>query len=692
MHKTIRKLFSDDVCDKIENMKILLVGAGGIGSEFLKNIITIGCKNIDIIDMDTIDITNLNRQFLFKKEDVKKYKSLVAKERALKHKKNLNINAYTFDVCTMKSSDIKKYDYVINALDNIKARKYVNKLCIMEKKVLIEAGSTGYNGQVYPIYYNETKCYSCEEKPKNKTFAICTIRQTPSLPEHCVAWGRLIFETFFCKNDNETLIDIKNHIEEESKKRNMDKKEIIIFIFNYLFNDSIKELISLKKDYTTMPTPIHFEFDENIDIFKDENENENKKNANNTDKLNDNKDNINYNKDNINYNKDNINDNKDNINDNKYDGNNSRGEENNQEKENNILKLSSQNIWDKKKCIEMYIKTFLKLYKYLNINKKEEEYLIFDKDDDECINFITAISNIRMLNFCISQKSKFDIQSIAGNIIPAISSTNAIVASLQAFQLIHVIEYFETLKNNNNKKNNISCDDDKEENKINHFNIRNSKAKHVWVKSIVNGNKIFSRGNLVNAEALETPNPNCYICQQPIIHIYIKNFEKMTLYNFVKDICMNELSFLYPFLDKQDRNIFDYDLFQENEDDYLQSLYSSLNDWDIKHDEILILTDFQNNKDQMEIHLKEDPSLETEYFIQQKNVPSKKRKVSYIKQVEGNIDTESVKKKRHILSDEQKETNDESKPTKKRKQDAIKIEEIIIDDEQSDNQNVVLID
>ncbi|CDO65644.1 SUMO-activating enzyme subunit 2, putative [Plasmodium reichenowi] len=694
MHKTIRKLFSDEVCDKIENMRILLVGAGGIGSEFLKNIITIGCKNIDIIDIDTIDITNLNRQFLFKKKDVKEYKSHVAKERALEHKKDLNINAYTFDVCTMKSSDIRKYDYVINALDNIKARKYVNKLCIMEKKVLIEAGSTGYNGQVYPIYYNQTKCYSCEEKPKNKTYAICTIRQTPSLPEHCVAWGRLIFETFFCKNDNETLIDIKNHIEEESKKRNMDKKEIIIFIFNYLFNDTIKELIYLKKDYTTIPIPIHFECDENIiDLF--EYENEHKKNEKNIDKLNDN--------------------NKNNMVDNKYYSNNFNCEETNREKDDNVLMLSSQNIWDKKKCIQMYIKTFLKLYKYLNINKKEQQYLIFDKDDDECINFITSISNIRMLNFSINQKSKFDIQSIAGNIIPAISSTNAIVASLQAFQLIHVIEYFETLKkknkkkinsnkkknsnnsnnnnnnnNNNNYENNASyCDE--EEYKTDLFNIRNSKAKHVWVKSIVNGNKIFSRGNLVNAEPLEIPNPNCYICQQPTIHIYIKNFDKMTLYNFVKDICMNELSFLYPFLDKDDRNIFDYDLFQENDDDYIQNLYASLNYWNIKHDEILLLTDFQNNNDQLEMHLKEDPSLETEYFIQQKKVPSKKRNITYM-HGEGNMDTESVKKKKHILSDEHKETNDEKQPTKKRKQDSIKVEEIIIDDEESDNQNVVLID
>ncbi|CRG97007.1 SUMO-activating enzyme subunit 2, putative [Plasmodium gallinaceum] len=648
MHKTIRKIFDSKICDKIENMKILLVGAGGIGSEFLKNIITIGCKNIDIIDIDTIDITNLNRQFLFKKKDVKKYKSVVAKERALKYNKNLNINAYTFDVCIMKSSDIKKYDYIINALDNIKARKYVNKLCVMEKKVLIEAGSTGYNGQVYPIYPNETKCYNCEEKPKNKTYAICTIRQTPTLPEHCVAWGKLIFEMFFCKNDNETLIDIKNHIEEESKKRNMEKMEIIIFIFNYLFHDTICELISLKKDFAIMPIPILFELEnsndntcnieKNIKSYdKSEKKNEFEKNKKT-------KNNVNIDE-NIKINDKNI------LLKNK--------------KEENTIQLCAQNIWDKKKCIEIYVKTFLKLYSYLNINKNVEEYLIFDKDDDDCINFITAISNLRMMNFSINQKSKFDIQSIAGNIIPAISSTNAIVASLQAFQLIHVIEYFEILKYKNDEK----------------INLRNSKAKHVWVKSIVSGNNIFSRGNLVNSEKLEEPNPNCYICQQPMIDIYIKNFNDITLYDFIKDICTNELSFLYPFLDKQDRNIFDYDLFLENDEDYIKSLYKSLSEWDIKNDEILILTDFQNSNDQLEIHLKEDPTLESIYFIKQKI--NKKRKERSMSEEDS---TKSAKKMRHTICDEKK-TDD-----KKVFQKVNEIDEIIIDDEENNNEDFVLID
>ncbi|CAD2105650.1 SUMO-activating enzyme subunit 2, putative [Plasmodium vinckei brucechwatti] len=634
MHKTIRKIFDSKICERLESMNILLVGAGGIGSEFLKSIITIGCKNIDIIDIDTIDITNLNRQFLFKKKDVKKHKSLVAKERALKHRKDLNINAYTFDVCTMKGSDISKYDYVINALDNIKARKYVNKLCITEKKVLIEAGSTGYNGQVYPIFSNETKCYNCEEKPKNKTYAICTIRQTPSLPEHCVAWGKLIFETFFCKNDNETLIDIKKHIEEESKKRNMDKEEIIRFIFNYLFHDTINELIALKKDYAIMPKPILFE--ENINPESHNVEKLSQEKSGNNLKTNDNKiaDKI---------------------------------------CENNSIQLSSQNIWDKEKCIEMYVSTFNKLYKYLNIKKETEEYLIFDKDDDDCINFITSLSNLRMINFSIKQKSKFDIQSIAGNIIPAISSTNAIVAAFQAVQLVHVIEHFELLKEKETEQN---------ENKKKEITLRDSKAKHIWIKNVVNGNKIFSRGNIVNAENLETPNPNCYVCQQPVINIYIKNFNDITLNSFVKEICMNELSFLNPFLDNQDRNIFDYDTFLDNDDDYMKSLSSSLHEWDIKHDDILTLTDAQDTKNQIEIHLKEDKSLENLYLISSKLTKKRKPEVAEIEE----RPAKSAKKMKSAPEDdiiivENAETNDEKK-----------VEEIIIDNTENNEESVVVID
>ncbi|VWU48519.1 SUMO-activating enzyme subunit 2, putative [Hepatocystis sp. ex Piliocolobus tephrosceles] len=708
MHKTMRKMFDSRICEKIENMKILLVGAGGIGSEFLKNIITMGCKNIDIIDIDTIDITNLNRQFLFKKKDIKKYKAFVAKEKALSHNTDLNINAYTFDVCTMNSSDISKYDYIVNALDNIKARTYVNKLCIMENKVLIEAGSTGYNGQVYPIYSNETKCYNCEEKPKNKTYAICTIRQTPTLPEHCVAWGKLIYETFFCKNDNETMIDIKNHIEEETKKRNMYKEEIIIFIFNYLFYDNIKQLFDLKKNYAIMPQPIHFN-EQSVVIHNKENivegigievgEDSNvKADSVKADSVKADSGKADSGK------ADSVK-----ADSGKADSVNVKctntkcidekctntkcidekctdsyiGQTNNDKTFSNRIQLQSKKIWNKEECIKIYFEIFKKLYEYLNINKKTEKYLIFDKDDDYCINFITAISNLRMLNFSINRISKFDVQSIAGNIIPAISSTNAIVASLQGVQLIHTIEYFEILKKNNEK-----------------LNIRDSKAKHVWIKSVVNGNKIFVRGNLVNSEKLEKPNPKCLICQQPIVTIYIKNFQKMTLYDFVKNLCMNELKFLYPCLDKNDRNIFDYDTFAEGIEEYIDSLYNSLHEWGIKNGEVLILTDYHNDKDQVEIYLKENNLLQNEYILDYTMFQKEKTILDPL------TDTDKgIKKRKHdamddAMKDDMLQINKKKKDNEQVEEieeieeiaDIGIIEEIVIDDNENKNENIFLID
>merc|ERR1719370_2754822 len=82
-----------DLGSKVEAAKLLMVGAGGIGCELLKNIVLTGFKDIVIIDLDTIDVSNLNRQFLFQRQHVGKSKSSCAREAALRFAPDAKIEA-----------------------------------------------------------------------------------------------------------------------------------------------------------------------------------------------------------------------------------------------------------------------------------------------------------------------------------------------------------------------------------------------------------------------------------------------------------------------------------------------------------------------------------------------------------------------------------------------------------------------
>jgi ubiquitin-like 1-activating enzyme E1 B len=130
-----------------------MVGAGGIGCELLKNLVLTGFGEIHIVDLDTIDLSNLNRQFLFRNEHIKKSKALVAKESAGRFNPNVKIEAYHDNIKDPKFNVawFRDFRIVFNALDNLEARRHVNKMCLAADVPLVESGTTGFNGQVQVI-------------------------------------------------------------------------------------------------------------------------------------------------------------------------------------------------------------------------------------------------------------------------------------------------------------------------------------------------------------------------------------------------------------------------------------------------------------------------------------------------------------------------------------------------------------
>ena len=87
-------------------------------------------------------------------------------------------------------SFFSKFQVVLNALDNVEARKHVNRLCLAADVPLLDAGTTGYLGQVVPIFKGVSACYECTPKPTQKVYPICTIRSTPDKPVHCIVWAK----------------------------------------------------------------------------------------------------------------------------------------------------------------------------------------------------------------------------------------------------------------------------------------------------------------------------------------------------------------------------------------------------------------------------------------------------------------------------------------------------------------------
>ncbi|KAI7193629.1 putative ubiquitin-like activating enzyme [Hortaea werneckii] len=405
---------------RVKESRVLLVGAGGIGCEVLKNLVCCGFGSLPlaaqkppptdteteakvqqekkpeivVIDLDTIDLSNLNRQFLFRKQHIKKPKAVVAKETASAFNPSVNIDAHHASVFDSQYNVefFESFDLVFNALDNLAARRHVNKMCLAADVPLIESGTTGFNGQVQTIKKGVTECYDCNPKPVQKSFPICTIRSTPSQPIHCIVWAKsYLFPEMFgtseedsadvavTEGDNvEEVAKLKEEAEALKKVRDlMGKSEFAQEVFNKVFHDDIERLRSMREMWQSRKAPESLDFatlakEIDADIVK-------------------------------------------------------RGQ---------ALAVQDQSPWSLHDNLAVFCYSLDALSSRAQAGEKVIE---FDKDDKDTLDFVASAANLRSYIFGIPLHSEWDIKQMAGNIIPAIATSNALTASLcvmEAFKII----------------------------------------------------------------------------------------------------------------------------------------------------------------------------------------------------------------------------------------------------------------
>ena len=214
---------------RIKNAKILIIGMGGLGCPLLAYLASSGVCNIGIADHDKVELSNLNRQILFNTSDIGKFKVNQAKSKIHRIYKKIKIKTFKVKISNKNIEPIiKNFDIICDGTDNFNTRYLINDYCKKNKKILISAAISKFDGHIFK--YNFKKRGPCLR---------CFMPEQPLEENNCETEGIFapvagIMGTLQANEVLKTILDLKDDLNNN------------ILIFNSLLMSLRK--IKIKKD------------------------------------------------------------------------------------------------------------------------------------------------------------------------------------------------------------------------------------------------------------------------------------------------------------------------------------------------------------------------------------------------------------------------------------------------------------
>jgi molybdopterin/thiamine biosynthesis adenylyltransferase/DNA-binding transcriptional regulator YhcF (GntR family) len=148
--------------EKVENAKVMVVGAGALGNEVIKNLVLMGIGNIFIIDFDTIELANLSRSVLFRENESGRKKAEVAAARAKEINPNVHVQYLHGDVTTDIGLGVfRRMDVIIGCLDNREARLAINRFAYWINKPWVDGAIQEFFGLARVFVPGKGACFEC---------------------------------------------------------------------------------------------------------------------------------------------------------------------------------------------------------------------------------------------------------------------------------------------------------------------------------------------------------------------------------------------------------------------------------------------------------------------------------------------------------------------------------------------------